>query len=86
MTVLDSTGLGHGSLVGICEDGNKYLGSLDAGDFVEKLHLFTFSGLHSTTAGNVIVKTKNDGRRAMCKWLAYLGYIIALLVCYWVRS
>jgi len=69
--------------VGICENSNKSLGSLEAGEVVEKLRLFTFSGLHSTTAGNVTVPTKNDGRRAMNVWIVYVGYIIVQTVSCW---
>jgi hypothetical protein len=69
--------------VGICENSNRSLGSLEAGEVVEKLRLFTFSGLHSTTAGNVAVPTKNDGRPTMCKCMVYVGYVIPQTVSCW---
>ena len=69
--------------MGICENSNRSSGSLVAGEVVEKLRLFMFSGLHSTTAGNVAVPTKSDGRPAMCKCMVYVGYIIRQTVSCW---
>lgn len=45
-------------MVGVCENGNKSLGSFDDGKVVDKLCLSTFSGLQSTTDRNINVQKK----------------------------
>lgn len=68
-------------MVGVCENGNKSLGSFDDGKVVDKLCLSTFSGLQSTTDRNINVQKKK--RPVMYIQMTQLGCIIAQTVSCW---